>query len=112
MCREVVSGGWHDVSDDNHGILWPFKPTFGISRPLLGAVSDASSGHLAVSPLVLPVLSCFEKPLRRCFMCREVVSGGWDHVSDSNQGVLWSCKPTFCISRPFLGAVSSEEKRS
>ena len=45
-------------------------------------------------------------------MCREVVFGGWDHVSDSNQGVLWSCKPTFCISRPFLGAVSSEEKRS
>jgi len=43
-------------------------------------------------------------------MCREVVSGGWDHVSDSNQGVLWSCKPTFGIYRPFLGAVSSEDK--
>jgi hypothetical protein len=44
-------------------------------------------------------------------MCHEVVSGGWDHVSDSNQGVLWSCKPTFGISRPFLGAISSEEKK-
>ena len=54
-----------------------------------GAVSDASSGLLVVSPLVLPVLSCFEKLLRRCFMCREVVSGGWHDVSAGNHGILW-----------------------
>ena len=44
MCRDVVSGGWDHVSDSNQSVLWPFKPTFGISRSFLGAVSDASGG--------------------------------------------------------------------
>ena len=61
MCREVVSGGWDHVSDSNQGVLWSFKPTFGISRSFLGAVSDASGGTW---------------PSHRCFPLYLVVFGG------------------------------------
>ena len=44
MCRVVVSGGWDHVGDSIGSVLDRNKPTFGISRPFLGAVSDVSGG--------------------------------------------------------------------